>query len=75
MIWICTRGANASRVLPVFIRVFLIFGGVPERQEIQQNLNKISQRIRIMYKIHGEIGAFPPTRNGLSRSLWGLKTA
>ncbi len=23
----------------------------------------------------GEIGAFPPTCNGLSRSLWGLKTA
>ena len=26
-------------------------------------------------EVVGEIGAFPPTCNGLSRSLWGLKTA
>ena len=27
------------------------------------------------FSIDGEIGVFPPTRTGLSRSLWGLKTA
>ena len=43
MIWICTRGANASRVLPVFIRVFLIFGGrlmAKNPAESQQNLTE-----------------------------------
>ena len=35
MIWICTRGADASRVQMFFGRMVLIFGGVPERRVIK----------------------------------------
>ena len=44
-----------------------------------RNLLEKDKRNRLVFEEKanevGEIGAFPPTHNGLSRSLWGLKTA
>ena len=51
------------------------YHGNTQHNHIVYDMTVNSPRSGIALFMDGEIGAFPPTRNGLSRSLWGLKTA